>query len=171
MSIARTYNDVARKASRLGLIRGETVTVQDHVTAHALDGLYFVIGEEERRIRRDAWAALVLRRAAREAGKRRVAVHSEDEDRMIARKHFAARGKPETHPVWRDAESARMSTERVLRLARAAGRRLHVLHITTGDEIPLLAAAKDFATAETTPQHLTLSAPDLPHETQSAGRR
>jgi dihydroorotase len=94
------------------------------------------------------------------AGKRRVAVHSEDEDRMIARKHFAERGKPQTHPVWRDAEAARMSTERVLRLAKQAGRRLHVLHITTGDEIPLLAGAKDFATAETTPQHLTLSAPE-----------
>jgi dihydroorotase len=98
--------------------------------------------------------------AALKAGKRRVAVHSEDEDRMIARKHLAERGKPETHPVWRDAESARMSTERVLRLARQAGRRLHVLHVTTGDEIPLLAAAKDLATAETTPQHLTLSAPE-----------
>ncbi|MEI7790422.1 MAG: dihydroorotase [Alphaproteobacteria bacterium] len=94
------------------------------------------------------------------AGTRRVAVHSEDEDRMIARKHLAERGKPETHPVWRDAESARMSTERVLGLAKQAGRRLHVLHITTGDEIPLLAAAKDFSTAETTPQHLTLSAPE-----------
>jgi dihydroorotase len=98
--------------------------------------------------------------AALMAGKRRVAVHSEDEDRMIARKHFAERGKPETHPIWRDAEAARMSTERVLRLAKQAGRRLHVLHITTGDEIPLLAATKDFSTAETTPQHLTLSAPE-----------
>lgn len=98
--------------------------------------------------------------AALKAGRRRVAVHSEDEDRMIARKHLAERGKPETHPVWRDAEAARMSTERVLRLARAAGRRLHVLHVTTGDEIPLLADAKDIATAETTPQHLTLSAPE-----------
>ncbi|MDB5735580.1 MAG: dihydroorotase, multifunctional complex type [Alphaproteobacteria bacterium] len=98
--------------------------------------------------------------AALKAGTRRVAVHSEDEDRMIARKHYAERGKPETHPVWRDAEAARMSTERVLRLAKQAGRRLHVLHVTTGDEIPLLAASKDWATAETTPQHLTLSAPE-----------
>ena len=94
------------------------------------------------------------------AGRRRVAVHSEDEDRMVARKQFAERGKPQTHPVWRDAEAARMSTERVMRLAKQAGRRLHVLHITTGDEIPLLAAGKDFCTAETTPQHLTLSAPE-----------
>jgi dihydroorotase len=98
--------------------------------------------------------------AALKAGRRRVAVHSEDEDRMIQRKPLAERGRPQTHPVWRDAESARLSTERVLRLARAAGRRLHVLHVTTGDEIPLLADAKDIATAETTPQHLTLSAPE-----------
>jgi dihydroorotase len=98
--------------------------------------------------------------AALKAGRRRVAVHSEDEDRMIQRKPLAERGRPQTHPVWRDAESARLSTERVLRLARAAGRRLHVLHVTTGDEIPLLADSKDIATAETTPQHLTLSAPE-----------
>src|ERR1051326_2599190 len=39
--------------------------------------------------------------AALQAGRRRVAVHSEDEDRLIARKHFAGRGRPETHPVWR----------------------------------------------------------------------
>ena len=98
--------------------------------------------------------------SALKSGTRRVAVHSEDEDRLIARKALAERGKPTTHPVWRDAEAARLSTERVLRLAKQAGRRLHVLHVTTGDEIPLLAAAKDFATAETTPQHLTLSAPE-----------
>ena len=98
--------------------------------------------------------------AALKAGSRRVAVHSEDEDRLIARKDLAVRGDVQTHPVWRDAEAARASTERVLRLAKQAGRRLHVLHVTTADEIPLLAAAKDFATAETTPQHLTLSAPE-----------
>jgi dihydroorotase len=98
--------------------------------------------------------------AALKSGTRRVAVHSEDEDRLIARKSLAERGRPVTHPVWRDVEAARASTERVLGLAKKAGRRLHVLHVTTGDEIPLLAAAKDFATAETTPQHLTLSAPE-----------
>jgi dihydroorotase len=98
--------------------------------------------------------------AALKSGKRRVAVHSEDEDRLIDRISLAVRRHPETHPVWRDVETARVSTERVLGLAKKAGRRLHVLHVTTGDEIPLLAAAKDFATAETTPQHLTLSAPE-----------
>src|SRR6201996_8535885 len=49
--------------------------------------------------------------AALKAGRRRVAVHSEDEDRLIARKACAERGKPQTHPLWRDAEAARASTE------------------------------------------------------------
>jgi len=98
--------------------------------------------------------------AALKGGTRRMAVHSEDEARLKARKHLAVKGDVRSHPVWRDAETARASTERVLRLAREAGRRLHVLHVTTADELPLLAAARDFATVETTPQHLTLAAPD-----------
>ncbi|HEY3637919.1 MAG TPA: dihydroorotase [Rhizomicrobium sp.] len=98
--------------------------------------------------------------AALRAGHRRMAVHSEDEARLRERKSLALTGHPETHPVWRDAETARLSTERVLRLARRAGRRLHVLHVTSADELPLLADARDFATVETTPQHLTLAAPE-----------
>jgi dihydroorotase len=89
-----------------------------------------------------------------------MAVHSENEARLRERKHLAVAGDVRTHPVWRDAETARSSTERVLRLARAAGRRLHVLHVTTADELPLLAESRDFATVETTPQHLTLAAPE-----------
>jgi dihydroorotase len=98
--------------------------------------------------------------AALQAGNRRMAVHSEDEARLRERKSLALPGRPETHPVWRDAETARRSTERVLRLARRAGRRIHVLHVTTADELPLLADARDIATVETTPQHLTLAAPE-----------
>jgi dihydroorotase len=98
--------------------------------------------------------------AALKGGRRRMAVHSEDEARLNERKSFAKTGDPRTHPVWRDAETARLSTERVLRLARSAGRKLHVLHVTTADELPLLAEARDFATVETTPQHLTLAAPE-----------
>ncbi|HWY13814.1 MAG TPA: dihydroorotase [Rhizomicrobium sp.] len=93
-------------------------------------------------------------------GHRRMAVHSEDEARLRERKALAESGKPQTHPVWRDVETARRSTERVLALARRAGRRLHVLHVTTAEELPLLAGARDIATVETTPQHLTLAAPE-----------
>ena len=98
--------------------------------------------------------------AALRAGNRRMAVHSEDEARLRERKSLALSGRPETHPVWRDAETARLSTQRVLRLARQAGRRVHVLHVTTADELPLLAESHDIATVETTPQHLTLAAPE-----------
>ncbi|HUJ45763.1 MAG TPA: dihydroorotase, partial [Rhizomicrobium sp.] len=98
--------------------------------------------------------------AALKAGRRRMAVHSEDEARLKERKPLAKSGDPRTHPFWRDVETARLSTERVLRLARSAGRRVHVLHVTTEEELPLLADARDLATVETTPQHLTLSAPE-----------
>jgi dihydroorotase len=98
--------------------------------------------------------------AALKSGTRRVAVHSEDEDRLEARKGFRVTGDVRSHPVWRDEETARASTERVIALARKAGRRLHVLHVTTTEELPLLAEAHDFVTVETTPQHLTLAAPE-----------
>lgn len=94
------------------------------------------------------------------AGRRRVAVHSECEERLRERKPLATTGDVRTHPIWRDAETARSSTDRVLRLAREAGRRVHVLHVTTAEELPLLANAREFATVETTPQHLTLAAPE-----------
>jgi dihydroorotase len=98
--------------------------------------------------------------AALKGGTRRMAVHSEDEDRLEARKNLRVTGDVRSHPVWRDEEAARASTERVIRLAQQAGRRLHVLHVTTAEELPLLAAARDLVTVETTPQHLTLAAPE-----------
>jgi len=98
--------------------------------------------------------------AALRSGTRRVAVHSEDEDRLEARKGYRVTGDVRSHPVWRDEETARASTERVINLAKRAGRRLHVLHVTTAEELPLLADAHDFVTVETTPQHLTLAAPE-----------
>jgi len=97
--------------------------------------------------------------AALRGGRRRMTVHSEDEVRLTERRSLAQTGEPRTHPIWRDAETARRSTERVLGFARLAGRRLHVLHVTTADELPLLANAREIATVETTPQHLTLAAP------------
>ena len=91
---------------------------------------------------------------------RRAAFHSEDEFRLKARKGEQHAGDASSHPVWRDAEAARLSTERLLRLARRAGKRVHVLHISTADELPLLAAAKNIATVEVTPHHLTLTSDD-----------
>jgi dihydroorotase len=98
--------------------------------------------------------------SALKSGHRRMAVHSEDESRLKERAKLAMPGDPRTHPVWRDAETARRSTEHVLKLARSAGRRLHVLHASTADELPLLADARDIATVETAVPHLTLRAPE-----------
>jgi dihydroorotase len=90
-------------------------------------------------------------------GKRRVAIHAEDETRMQARADLRVTGDPSSHPVWRDDESAMLATRRIVALARAAGRRIHVLHITTPAELEFLGRNKDIATCEVTPQHLTLA--------------
>ncbi|ODU22135.1 MAG: dihydroorotase [Sphingomonas sp. SCN 67-18] len=94
------------------------------------------------------------------SGVRRVAIHSEDEARMNARKGERIAGDPASHPVWRDDESAMLSTRRIIALARAARRRIHILHITTPAELEFIAQNKDIATCEVTPQHLTLAAED-----------
>jgi dihydroorotase len=97
---------------------------------------------------------------ALKAGRRRMAVHSEDEARLKERAKLAMPGDPRTHPIWRDVETATRSTERVLKLAQAAGRLLHILHVTSAEELPLIAAARDIATLEAAVPHLTLAAPE-----------
>jgi len=52
-SLADKYNAVAGKAAGLGLLKGEDSNIQAYVTRKALDGLYRLIGEEERKIRQD----------------------------------------------------------------------------------------------------------------------
>jgi len=94
-------------------------------------------------------------------GSRRVAVHAEDEPRLKERAALAVEAADvHAHPVWRDVETALRATTRLLTAARRHGRRVHVLHVTTADEMALLAGHKDLATVETTPQHLTLAAPN-----------
>lgn len=95
--------------------------------------------------------------------RRRVAVHSEDHSRLEERKSLLI--EPATalqHPFLRDAECARLSTERLLRICRATGGRAHILHISTADELPMLWEAKrdGVATCEITPQHLWFAAPE-----------
>lgn len=91
---------------------------------------------------------------------RRAAFHSEDEYRLAERRKLARQGDWTSHYEVRDAEAAISSTKRLLRLARKTGKRIHVLHVTTAEEMELLAAAKDVASVEVTPQHLTLVGPD-----------
>jgi dihydroorotase len=95
------------------------------------------------------------------SGRRRVALHAEDEDRLNERKPIAvAAAHPRAHPEWRDAETAMRATWRALALARRFGRRVHVLHVSSADELDILDECKDVATFEILPQYLTLVAPD-----------
>lgn len=96
-----------------------------------------------------------------QSGTRRLCLHAEDEARLIARKHIAeGSADVKTHPEWRDAECALLAVKRAVALGRKSGRRLHFLHTTSAEEMAFLRAHKDIATIETTPQHLTLFAPD-----------
>ena len=91
---------------------------------------------------------------------RRAAFHSEDEYRLAERRQLARTGDWTSHYEVRDVQSAVQSTERLVRIARALGKRIHVLHVTTREEIAYLAAHKDVASVEVTPQHLTLAGPE-----------
>ncbi|KAB2678737.1 dihydroorotase [Brucella tritici] len=92
--------------------------------------------------------------------RRRAAFHSEDELRLKEREGLRVQGDPSSHPVWRDEVAALQCTERLVRIARDTGARIHVLHISTAEEIDFLKDHKDVATCEATPHHLTLSADD-----------
>ena len=87
---------------------------------------------------------------------RRAAFHSEDEYMLQERKDLRVPGDPSSHPIWRSPEVAVNCTKRLVGLARKTGKRIHVLHISTGEEIAYLANHKDVASVEVTPHHLTL---------------
>ncbi|MBL8352548.1 MAG: DUF4197 domain-containing protein [Burkholderiaceae bacterium] len=53
LDLANQYNAVAGKAAQFGLLKGDEANVQRYVTVKSLDGLYLMIGEEERKIRKD----------------------------------------------------------------------------------------------------------------------
>ncbi|WP_406857939.1 dihydroorotase [Alsobacter sp. KACC 23698] len=99
----------------------------------------------------DAGVAAVLK-----ATRRRAAFHSEDEEMLRARKDLRVEGDPRSHPVWRSPEVAMRCTERLVRIAHETGARIHVLHISTAEEMRFLAGHKDVASVEATPHHLTL---------------
>jgi dihydroorotase len=92
--------------------------------------------------------------------RRRAAFHSEDEMRLRERKDLRVKGDASSHPVWRDVETALRCTKRLVAIAREVNTPIHVLHISTGDEMAFLAQNKDVASVEVLPNHLTLSDED-----------
>lgn len=97
-------------------------------------------------------------------GKRQISIHAEDEERNVARKSLISENPSvQEHPYLRDVESAVIATKRMIRLSEETGRQVHILHISTADELPILADAKQRGlrvTCEVTPQHLWFAAPD-----------
>jgi dihydroorotase len=95
-------------------------------------------------------------------GKRVVAVHAEDEMMMRENKIKILGDSTDVgmHHKWRSAEGCLSATQRLVRIARKHGRRIHVLHISTAEEMEFLGAHKDIASVEVLPNHLTLHAPD-----------
>ena len=102
----------------------------------------------------------VLRQLLRN-GHRRVAVHAENEARLRERKALVESSQDvRDHPLWRDEESALIATKKVVSIAEQENRRLHVLHVSTKQEMEFLAQHKRLITVEVTPHHLTMHAPE-----------
>ena len=89
-----------------------------------------------------------------------ISVHSEDENILLSRKKFIKEGDVSSHPVWRNEECALESTKRVVGIAEKYKKKIHILHVTTKQEIDFFSKKRDNVTFEITPQHLTLFAPD-----------
>ena len=89
-----------------------------------------------------------------------ISVHSEDENILLSRKKFIKEGDVNSHPVWRNEECALESTKRVVRIAQKYKKKIHILHVTTKQEIDFFSEKREGVTFEITPQHLTLFAPD-----------
>jgi dihydroorotase len=89
-----------------------------------------------------------------------VSIHSEDEEILNLRKKFIRKGDVHSHYEWRNSECAISSTRRVVKIAERYNKQIHVLHVSTKEEVDFLAMHKKNITFETTPQHLTLYAPD-----------
>ena len=89
-----------------------------------------------------------------------ISFHSEDENELNRRKKYIKKNNPSSHPRWRNEVSAMKSTRILINLANKNKRKIHILHISTGDEINILKRQKKYITCEVTPQHLTLSSPN-----------
>ena len=95
-------------------------------------------------------------------GKRVIAVHAEDESIMNENKVtiLGDRNDVAMHYKWRSEESCLNATKRIVTIAKKYSRNVHILHITTAQEMAFLKANKDIASAEVLANHLTLHAPD-----------
>ena len=95
-------------------------------------------------------------------GRRVIAVHAEDQMIMDQNQNSILGDSQDVgmHCKWRSPESCLSATMRVVNLARKHNRRVHILHITTEQEMEFLSKNKDVASVELLANHLTLHAPE-----------
>ena len=95
-------------------------------------------------------------------GRRVIAVHAEDQMIMDQNQNSILGDSQDVgmHCKWRSPESCLSATTRVVNLARKHNRRVHILHITTEEEMEFLSKNKDVASVELLANHLTLHAPE-----------
>jgi dihydroorotase len=95
-------------------------------------------------------------------GRRVIAVHAEDQMIMDQNQNSILGDSQDVgmHCKWRSPESCLSATMRVVNLARKHNRRVHILHITTEQEMGFLSKNKDVASVELLANHLTLHAPE-----------
>ena len=94
------------------------------------------------------------------SGTRRVAFHSEDEARLQARRPASVGGPHIEHMRWRDVECAFGGTRRIVALAEQENRPVHILHVSTAEELDWLDAHRRTATVEVLVNHLSQAAPE-----------
>lgn len=140
-----------------GFFIGATAeNLPDLLTANPTPGIKIFMGSMHGALLVDQEAALD---AIFSKGDRLIAVHAEDQERIRDRRaQFAGITDPAIHSTIQDNQAALNATQLALRLSKKYHRRLHILHMSTGDEAELLRHDKPaWVTAEVTPQHLVLN--------------
>ena len=147
----------AKSLVNYGFFIGATAQNQpDLLTANPTPGIKIFMGSMHGPLLVDEEVALDPIFAT---GDRLIAVHAEDQGRIAERRElFAGRTDPAVHSQIQDNQAALNATQLALKLSKKYQRRLHVLHLSTGDEAELLREDKPaWVTAEVTPQHLLLN--------------
>ena len=161
-TVRDALNDKLQRAAAKSLVNygffiGATAeNLPDLLTANPTPGIKIFMGSMHGPLLVDEEVALDRIFAK---GDRLIAVHAEDMGRIAERrKLFAGRTDPAVHSQIQDTQAALNATKLALKLSKKYQRRLHVLHLSTGDEAELLRQEKPaWVTAEVTPQHLLLN--------------
>ena len=140
-----------------GFFIGATAeNLPDLLTANPTPGIKVFMGSMHGQLLVDGEATL---EAIFAAGDRLIAVHAEDQARINQRRQeFAGISDVAVHSQIQDNQAALLATQLALKLSNKYQRRLHILHLSTGDEAEFLREEKpSWVTAEVTPQHLLLN--------------